>query len=158
LVLAPDQRPDYGWYEALVISVNGEALTLKWRDYDEPNVDRGVSWVGRVRREALVVVVDLEEQALAAVGIIALVEAVEFSDGLNDLQLTRLAKGNHTSGRLHEKARRAAKGQARLGSNAVALPAPNCLIGTFQNGVFVSSEDPSPGYGRHCWSGGSNAN
>jgi hypothetical protein len=40
LVLAPDHRPDYGWYEALVISANGEALTLKWRDYDEPTVVR----------------------------------------------------------------------------------------------------------------------
>jgi hypothetical protein len=32
LVLAPDS-PDYGWFEALVIAINGDMLTLRWRDY-----------------------------------------------------------------------------------------------------------------------------
>ena len=32
LVLALE-RPDEGWWESIVIGVNGEALTLKWRDF-----------------------------------------------------------------------------------------------------------------------------
>jgi hypothetical protein len=39
LVLALDSSTE-GWFEALVIGINGEALTLKWRDYAEPTFVR----------------------------------------------------------------------------------------------------------------------
>jgi hypothetical protein len=39
LVLALDPSTE-GWFEALVIGINGEALTLKWRDYAEPTFVR----------------------------------------------------------------------------------------------------------------------
>jgi hypothetical protein len=38
-VLALDPSTE-GWFEAFVIGINGEALTLKWRDYAEPTVVR----------------------------------------------------------------------------------------------------------------------
>jgi hypothetical protein len=33
LVVAQEQDPADGWYEAVVIEVNGDMLTLRWRDY-----------------------------------------------------------------------------------------------------------------------------
>jgi hypothetical protein len=33
VVLAQEQDPEDGWYEATVIEVNGDMLTLRWRDY-----------------------------------------------------------------------------------------------------------------------------
>jgi hypothetical protein len=34
-----------GWWEAIVLARDGDMLTLKWRDYDQPNVTRHVSSV-----------------------------------------------------------------------------------------------------------------
>ena len=34
VVLAPDE-PDEGWWEAVVVKVKGDLLTLRWRDYPE---------------------------------------------------------------------------------------------------------------------------
>jgi hypothetical protein len=37
-VLAKDG--DDGWYEATVIAISGDELTLAWRDFDEPQLVR----------------------------------------------------------------------------------------------------------------------
>jgi hypothetical protein len=34
-----------GWWEAIVLARDGDMLTLKWRDYDQPNVTRHVGSV-----------------------------------------------------------------------------------------------------------------
>ncbi len=34
-----------GWWEAIVLARDGDILTLKWRDYDQPNVNRHVGSV-----------------------------------------------------------------------------------------------------------------
>ena len=40
VVLAPAD-PDDGWWEAIVVKVAGDRLTLRWRDYpDEPLITR----------------------------------------------------------------------------------------------------------------------
>ena len=38
VVLATVERVEEGWWESIVIGVNGEALTLKWRDYPREKV------------------------------------------------------------------------------------------------------------------------
>ena len=41
LVLAQDAKPQNGWYEAIIIKMEGELLTLKWRDFPrQPKVKR----------------------------------------------------------------------------------------------------------------------
>jgi hypothetical protein len=39
LVIAHDSAND-GWWEAIVLARDGDMLTLKWRDYQQPNVVR----------------------------------------------------------------------------------------------------------------------
>ena len=40
LVIARDSTVDDGWWEAIVVARDGDMLTLKWRDYQQPNVVR----------------------------------------------------------------------------------------------------------------------
>src|SRR5579863_1476962 len=44
LVIAHESAWD-GWWEAIVLARDGDMLTLKWRDYDQPNVVRHVGSV-----------------------------------------------------------------------------------------------------------------
>jgi hypothetical protein len=44
LVIAHEGAKD-GWCEAIVLARDGDMLTLKWRDYDQPNVTRHVGSV-----------------------------------------------------------------------------------------------------------------
>jgi hypothetical protein len=44
LVIAQEGAKD-GWWEAIVLARDGDMLTLKWRDYDQPNVTRHVGSV-----------------------------------------------------------------------------------------------------------------
>ena len=44
LVIAHEGAKD-GWWEAIVLARDGDMLTLKWRDYDQPNVTRHVGSV-----------------------------------------------------------------------------------------------------------------
>jgi len=44
LVIAHEGAKD-GWWEAVVLARDGDMLTLKWRDYDQPNVTRHVGSV-----------------------------------------------------------------------------------------------------------------
>jgi hypothetical protein len=44
LVIAHEGAKD-GWWEAIVVARDGDMLTLKWRDYDQPNVTRHVGSV-----------------------------------------------------------------------------------------------------------------
>jgi hypothetical protein len=39
-----------GWWEAIVLARDGDMLTLKWRDYDQPNVTRHVGSVALLMR------------------------------------------------------------------------------------------------------------
>lgn len=41
LVIAQDTKPENGWWEAEIVEINGEQLTLQWRDYPrQSNVKR----------------------------------------------------------------------------------------------------------------------
>src|SRR6516225_352187 len=44
LVIAHESAIE-GWWEAIVLARDGDMLTLKWRDYDQPNVTRHVGSV-----------------------------------------------------------------------------------------------------------------
>jgi hypothetical protein len=44
LVIAHEGAKE-GWWEAIVLARDGDMLTLKWRDYDQPNVTRHVGSV-----------------------------------------------------------------------------------------------------------------
>jgi hypothetical protein len=44
LVIAHEAAKE-GWWEAIVLARDGDMLTLKWRDYDQPNVTRHVGSV-----------------------------------------------------------------------------------------------------------------
>jgi hypothetical protein len=48
LVIAHEGAWD-GWWEAIVLARDGDMLTLKWRDYDQPNVVRHVGSVALLK-------------------------------------------------------------------------------------------------------------
>jgi hypothetical protein len=48
LVIAQEGVKD-GWWEAIVLARDGEMLTLKWRDYQQPNVVRHASAVALLK-------------------------------------------------------------------------------------------------------------
>ena len=48
LVIAHEGAKD-GWWEAIVVARDGDMLTLKWRDYQQPNVVRHASAVALLK-------------------------------------------------------------------------------------------------------------
>lgn len=41
LVIAQETEPSDGWWEAIVVAVDGDALILQWRDYPKlPKIKR----------------------------------------------------------------------------------------------------------------------
>jgi hypothetical protein len=39
-LVIPQEGVKEGWWEAIVLARDGDMLTLKWRDYQQPNVVR----------------------------------------------------------------------------------------------------------------------
>jgi hypothetical protein len=48
LVIAHESK-EQGWWEAIVVARDGDMLTLKWRDYDQPNVMRHIGSVALLK-------------------------------------------------------------------------------------------------------------